>query len=166
MKIQTEIKITASQGQVWEVLAEQFGAVADWTTALRSSSLEGAVGKGAVRTCESAPFGPFPASTVKERLVEYDPQNHRFAYVAFSGLPAMFKHAQNNFSIERIDDSSCWVRSDAELALSLWLKPLGWLFAVIIKRDVKKVFEEMKYFIETGTIHPRKAASITEPANT
>lgn len=166
MNITTSIKLAASQAKAWEVLAEQFGEIATWTTALRSSTLEGPVQKGAVRICESAPFGPFPASVVKERLVEYDPQNFRFAYVAYSGLPAMFKHAQNNWSIERIDESNCWVHSHAVIKISWWLKPISWLLKALIKRDVKKVVIEIQHYIETGTIHPRKAASITEQATT
>ncbi len=156
MEIHTEIKVSASAERAY---------AAKWTTALESSSLEGEVGLGAIRTCHSNKVGPFPAAVSKERLIDFDPEHYRFTYVVQSGLPTIFKNAQNAWSIVPINKSSCIIRSFASIEVNGWLRPINWIVLLLIKRDLKKVFEEMEYYIEHGKVHPRKAKSILEPAN-
>ena len=165
MKLHTAIKISASQQRAWEVLAENFGSVAQWTTALRTSSLSGQLGVGAIRTCKSNQFGFFPAAIVQELLTEFKPKEFCYTYKVQSGLPKIFTGAQNSFSIDALDETNCLVSSQATIELTPWMKPFGWLFLLIMKRDIKKVFEEMKHYIEKGRVHPRKQQTLLESKN-
>ena len=156
MIISNEIRVSASADRAWEVLAENFGDAALWTSALNTSSLTGDLGVGAIRTCHSNKIGPFPANISKEILTEFDPRRRRFTYKVQSGLPGIFKGAQNAWSIESISHSSCIVKSRAVLELSVLIRPLSCVLSMLIKRDLKKIFEELHYYIEHNSPHPNK----------
>ena len=164
MKIINEIKLAVPAEQAWKIIGEQYGDAAQWTSVLEASSLIGELGVGAIRTCHSRAVGPFPASIVEERLTMFEPANYRLTYVAEKGLPGIFKKATNAWSIQPVDHNSCVVTSRAELKISVWLFPVKWIFPILISRDLKKVFEELQYYIERGKFHPRKIQSKLEPA--
>lgn len=162
MKISTKIYLSAPAEKAWEVLGDKFGDFGLWTSSLTSSKLNGNLGVGAVRTCQTPGFGPFAAAVVKERLVEFNPKEKRYTYVVESGLPAIFKNVKNSWSIESIDNKNCIIHSYAVAELSFWLRPFSWVFPLLIKRDLNKTFEEMSYFIEKGKVHPRKIKASSE----
>ncbi len=164
MQLHSKIEVSVPADRAWEVIADEFGNFGQITTALESSSLKGELGVGAIRVCNSKPVGPFPASVIEERLVEFDPVQKKYTYIAHSGLPAMFIKAQNTWSIESVTDTSCVIHSLAKLELKVWLRPLSGVLLWLIKRDLKKVFKELEYYIEYGNIHPRKA-NLNEPVN-
>ncbi len=159
MKIVSEITVAASAKRAWQVLAEQYGDAGVWTSVLESTTLTGQLGVGAIRTCHSKAIGFFPASVVEEQLVEYKPETFEFTYIAEKGLPGIFKRATNAWTIQPLDAGSCIVRSQATLITSAWIFPIRWIFPLLIKRDLSKVFEEMAYYIERGELHPRKVQS-------
>lgn len=166
MKIISEKTIAASAKRAWQVLAEQYGDAAVWTSALEKSTLTGQLGVGAIRTCHSKRMGFFPASVVEEQLVEYKPETFEFTYIAEKGLPGIFKKATNAWTIEPLDADSCIVRSKATLKTSAWIFPISWIFPLLIKRDLNFIFEEMAYYIERGELHPRKLQSNLKPVKT
>ena len=161
MKIRTEFKVSAPAERAWEVIAEKFGDAAEWAATLESTSLKGSLGVGAIRTCHTKGVGPFPPATIEERLIDFDPKQQRYTYVVESGLPPIFKSAQNSWSVESISETSCIVHTHVIAKLSLWLRPLEWLFPLLLKRDLKKTFEELRHYIEHGKPHPRKVKSIS-----
>ena len=164
MHIRDKVEVAASAERAWEVLGDGFGQFHQWSTALVSSTLKGQLGTGASRVCRVRAFGPFPAAVIEEQLTEFNPDQKRYTYVARSGMPAMFKSAQNTWTIEAIDASHCVIHTHAVVKLSVWMWPLGWLFPLLLKRDFKKFSEEMKFYIEHQKIHPRKAQSLLQPA--
>lgn len=163
MQIHTAINVSAPAEKAWEVIGEKFGDFGEWTTALESSSLRGELGVGATRVCRTNGVGLFPPMVAEERLITFDPEQKSYTYVVTKGLPAMFKRAQNAWSIETIDKTNCIVHSHVNIEMKTWIRPFSWIFGMAIKRDMKKFFSEMSYFIETGKIHPRKMKSIPEP---
>lgn len=165
MQFHTKTSVSAPIEKAWEVIGEKFGDFGTWTTALNSSSLVGELGVGATRVCHTHGVGLFPAATVEEQLIDFDPEQKRYTYVVQKGLPAIFKHAQNAWSIEPVNKTSCIIHSHVTLEFKTWLRPFSWIFTLLIKRDMKKYFEEMNYFIETGKIHPRKEKAIMESAS-
>ncbi|MBV1909525.1 MAG: SRPBCC family protein [Kangiellaceae bacterium] len=163
MKIISEITVQAPAERAWQVLAEQYGEAATWTSALESSMLTGKLGVGAIRTCHSKAVGPFPASVVDEQLIEFDSDKYQFTYIVERGLPGIFRSATNAWTIIPLESQSCKIRSHATLSASPWIFPIAWIFPIIIKRDLKYIFEEMAYYIERGEIHPRKVQANLEP---
>ncbi len=156
MNIYTELEVAASVEAAWQVIGGKFGEVGDIITALESSSLIGELNVGAIRKCRTNGVGPFPPAEVEERLVEFDPDNYRYTYVAHSGLPKMFTRAQNTWTIEKINSHSCVIKSHAAVEVTMWFRPFAWLVPLMIKRDLNRVFEELGYYIEHQKVHPRK----------
>ena len=159
MNLESKITVNASAQEAWQVLGEQFGTISEWSAALQSSSLNGELQTGAVRTCTSSGFGPFPPTEAKEQLTHYDPNSLEFSYTALSGLPKFIKEASNAWSIQTVDAHQCIVYSRAKVKLAWWLTPLAWLFPLLLKKDMKKFIEELVYRIENGRPHPRNNAT-------
>lgn len=160
MDIHTQVQVAASADNAWQVVGEAFGTVGDFTTAISASSLAGELGVGATRVCHTHNAGLFPKIVVEEVLTEFDRTNQRYTYVVNKGLPAMFEHAQNAWSIEPVDAATCVIHSHARLTLAFWFRPVEWLIKRMIQHDMKKYFEEIAYFVEHHQIHPRKAKQL------
>ncbi len=161
MRFQMEIDIKAPAEEAWKVLGEGFGTIAEWSCNLTTSSLDGDVKVGAIRTCVSAnSFGPFKAGSIQERLVAYDPLTMTFAYEAVSGLPGFMSHAGNRWSIHKVDGQNCVVRFDARAEVRGMLKLLGPLIEplmkLMMKADLNRFAEEVRYRLAEGRPHPRK----------
>lgn len=163
MKIYSEHHLTASSERAWHVLGENFAKIAQWASSLESSSLDGELGLGANRTCRIKSFGPIRATTIIEELLDFDAQAMQFTYHVKSGLPPFLSCAQNKWSIQSTGEDHCKVNSEALVKLKWWFWPLQWVFMLLIKRDMNKTFEEMRYFIENDKVHPRKLKSHKEP---
>ncbi|MGJ8681670.1 SRPBCC family protein [Paraglaciecola sp.] len=160
MECNNTIRVTTSAQRAWHVLADQFGDAAEWATTVETSKLVGKMGVGAVRACKTRAVGPFPANYIEEEITQFDPENRSYSYKLISGLPPIFSRATNTWSIRSISDNECEILSNVILEPKIWLRPLAWLFPLLIKRDLKHTFEELGFFIERGEAHPRKLATI------
>ncbi|TPV94050.1 MAG: SRPBCC family protein [Myxococcales bacterium FL481] len=155
-----EVELNASADQAWQLIGEQFGEIGDWASGLRASSLDRKVAVGAVRTCEINGFGPFPAGTIKEELLEFDPAARKFSYAAKSGMPRMFRSAKNRWSIEALGEDRCRVRSHASVDLHWWALPIAKLAGWGIHSEIERFAEDLRHRIERGVAHPRKQSAL------
>lgn len=156
MNIVTEIKVAAPAAHAWSVIGDKFGEIGQIITGLESSFLEGTLGVGAKRTCNTKGIGPFAPASIEERLVVFDEEARRFTYQAGNGLPSIFTHAQNTWSVEATGENACVIRSHAILRVKKWLMPIAWLFPILLRKDINKSFDEVRYYIEQGEVHPNK----------
>ena len=149
MIIETEIPINASAEKAWMALGEQFGDIAHWAPTIVESSLDGELGVGCVRSCRTEEsFGPFKASTVKEKLLVFDRDARVFEYQGISGLPGFVKVAKNRWSIHADGDQRCVVKMRATLELKGIMKILQPLMPLMLKKDLKKFKQKMKNYVE------------------
>lgn len=162
MEFDTKIEVSAPAEKAWQVIGEQFGDISDWSATLESSFLKGILGVGATRTCKGKGFGPFPPSTIVEKLTHFDPEKYQFTYEASKGLPAFIKKAKNAWSVETIDKDNCVIHTRAHVILSVWMKPFGWLLPMVLKRDMGLFTEELTYRVELGLPHPRNTVTHSE----
>jgi hypothetical protein len=70
--LRAEVTINAPAESAWAVIGDQFGDIGVWAAPIVHSWVESEPGAGAVRTCQIASFGPFPAGSIKERLTQFD----------------------------------------------------------------------------------------------
>lgn len=159
MDMHVEIIINAPAATVWAAIGAGFGDIGRWAAPITASSLDGAPGAGAVRSCQIAQFGPVPAGVIQERLLAYDPQAMTFEYDALSGMPGFVARAGNRWSVQARDADSCVVRQHAMLALRGPARALAPLMRPKLERDGRKVLEELKHWVERGAPHPRKIAA-------
>ncbi len=94
MDIHEQVEIEAPASTVWEVVGERFGDIARWTEFLDSSSLEGELGVGAVRTCRFQPNVFSRTGTIRERLTSFDRDAMRLSYEGI-GMSAFMERAIN-----------------------------------------------------------------------
>ncbi|MEM9950205.1 MAG: SRPBCC family protein [Chloroflexota bacterium] len=157
MKLSGEILINVPASDVWHILAHQFDRIGEWSSGIEHSSpnlkaikLDDAPMAG--RVCDVPAFGK-----IEETFIAYDEQAKTYTYEARVGLPFFVTSAQNSWQVNAIDANTCSVRFDAELTL---IPFVGVILAIPMRirlaRIIKNITEELKYYAETGAIHPRK----------
>lgn len=144
MKIETTLDIDAPASAVWHVLGEQFGDVAEWSDAIRKSSLDRPLGKGAVRTCDLKAFGPVPAGQITEELTQFDRGSRSLTYVVRSGVPRFMRFVENAWTVEAHNDRRSTVTSRATFHLAWWVLPLFPLFRIQLGRGLRSFVGELK----------------------
>lgn len=160
--MRTEIDLDAPASEAWQVLGEQFGAIGEWAVAIRSSSLDGDVAVGTVRTCEIGGFGPVGAGRITEELTELDADAMRFTYAARTGLPRMIQSAVNRWSVQSLGRERCRVRSHASIDVAWWALPLTPWIGWGMRLGVPRFVEELRHRVELGVAHPRKRAALAQ----
>lgn len=153
-----EVSIAAPASAAWTVLGERFAHIGEWAAPITDSTLEGALGVGAVRTCHIAGFGPVRPGAIKERLVYFDPEAMRLTYEAVEGMPGFIRTAINRWSVEPAGEARCVVRTHATLTLRGPMALLGWWLRRRTTADAALVLDELRHRVEHGAPHPRKAA--------
>jgi len=148
------------RAQPVEVLGERFADIGEWAVPITASSLDGTLGRGAVRTCRTACFGPVPAGTIKERLLDFDPDAMSFAYEAIGGMPGFMADAVNRWSVHPLDGQRCLARTHATLTLRGPAALLGFMLNRKLRADGSRVLDELRYRVEHGRPHPRKVRAI------
>jgi len=164
MDLSGEILVNAPADAAWQILGEHFADIGEWAVPIASSSLDGELQCGAIRTCHTARFGPVPAGIIKERLIEYDPRAMSFAYEAVAGMPGFIERAANHWSVHPLDDGRCLVRTRATLKLCGPAALFGCLLKWKLQTDSARVLDELRYRIEHGQPHPRKVRAMANGA--
>ena len=156
-----EVLINAPVSRVWDILANDFEHIDRWASVIARSeatddlpTIDAAPASG--RLCKAHGFG-----SVIEEITLFDPVHMRFSYKATRGLPFFIKDAINNWSVREVGPEKTLVTSRGELEMgffsSIFLMPM---FRIQMSRIGARMFEELKYYAERGTPHPRKVKSI------
>jgi len=156
--IRAEVTIEAPADEVWEVVAHQFDRVADWATAIPTSTSIAGVAtrvdapvKG--RVCTTG-VGMVPE--VEERIVAYDEANRTLTYEGY-GMPKFIKTARNRWQVEAIDDRRSRVSLEATLVPRGIIGGLMYLLLRIqLARIGPQFLSDLKYYVEHGDPSPRK----------
>jgi len=156
--LETKIDIDAPADAAWEVLGERFGEIAEWTSSITVSSLNGELQVGGTRTCEnSRGFGPFKPGIIEERLVIFDRSSMTFEYEGISGLPGMLRKAGNHWTVQEVDEDHCVVRSEAHIELKGFIRVFAPFMRLAMKSAVRKFTEELRFRVSNGYPHPDAA---------
>ncbi len=156
--LRAEVVIDAPAAAAWAVLGERFGQIGEWAAPITSSSVDGELTVGAIRTCQFSGFGPFKPGAIRERLFEFDPRAMTLAYESVEGMPSFVKMARNRWTVEPRSAASCLVRTHATLELQGPLRLLQFVVARRLQADGARVLDELRYQVEYGRPHPRKLA--------
>jgi hypothetical protein len=160
MEITGHTTINAPGSDAWRVIAHQFANIGQWASAIPTSCAapEVAPPVGAevgARVCATGVRG---FKEVREQFMFYDEDAMRFAYEATAGLPWIVRHAENHWRVFSLDQSRCQV--EVQAVVDLRLIP-GFLLAPLLRMQMRRLgqqtLEELKYYMEHGRPHPRKA---------
>ncbi|MEL6560832.1 MAG: SRPBCC family protein [Bacteroidota bacterium] len=156
MEIRQETIINKSIADCWEILGNQYVDIYKWASPVNHAEGDGKSGlNGAacdIRGCHVSGMGD-----IKEKLTDFDPENHYLAYEVITGLPAMMKAAKNSWKLSAIN------AEQTRLNMAGVIQPkgiLGSLLKPVLKMQfdkmTKNIVEEFKHYVETGEQHPRK----------
>ena len=169
MEIKKSITVNQSVNKVWEIMATDYTKVGEWTSAVTSSKpndevkprLTGAPAGG--RVCTAPGFGD-----IKETITHYDEKQKHFRYAAdISSMPFFVRGITNTWSFRSLGPGKTEVNMKMELDLNAFP---GTLMAPFMRMQMTKsadvVLEELKYYAETGKIHPRKLKALEKGRST
>lgn len=158
MEVIRAITINASANRLWQILAEDYDKVGEWTSEIPESSPNPDLPVGEGRVCTTPDFGD-----VKEIITHFDEQQRSFSYAAdIQKMPFFVREIGNSWRVEPKGDNRAVVHMHLKGRL---LPVFSQLMGPIMKRQMLKsvdtILEELKYYAETGQIHPRKREQLS-----
>ena len=152
MRKEHSIEINKSAAEVWALIGDRFGDTGLWTSQLDSSHMVGEVDEGGHRVCKIG------TKTLTENLTLFDPQNLVLEYDLIEGRPPIISTASNRWSVTALGPNRSRVTMRPDTKLKWWAGFLGPLIRSVTGKILAKVLEELKFWVETGEVHPRKKA--------
>lgn len=154
MEIKANFIINKSVADVWEILGNQFSSAYKWASVLNHS--EGRGNKIDHQVCESRTCDIQGMGRIQEKLLEFDPQKYTLTYEVVEGFPFFVKKGVNRFDLV-VEDNNTRVYTSAQFEtqgiIGFFMRPL---LKVQMKSILKKVTEDLKFYVENGYPHPRK----------
>ena len=152
MNAQGQITINAPASQVWRILVEDYDKVGEWATAVPESFTNPEVPEGEGRICSTT------LGNTTEVITQLDEQERNFTYSVEPENPPFFLEGiDNTWTVEPKGNNQSVVSMNADVKLKTAVAPL---IAPLMKWRMHKGFgtilEELKYYAETGQVHPRK----------
>lgn len=157
MQIKRQFTVNASADRLWEIMGLQFSQVSHWASSIydsqgHNSSIipQGAPCSG--RVCNTT-MGSF-----QETILRYDDQRKMISYNAKGDkMPFFVKQLANNWTFTPLAGGKCKVDMCLEISL---LPVFNLLMAPMMRMQmggiINQIVEELTYFAENGTPHPRK----------
>ncbi len=154
-----ETVINAPIEKVWAVIAEDWAGIGKWSSGVSHSQGFGEPIGGSdytIRACEITAVG---FDDTKEKILEYDAQNHLIKYELADGLPGFVKDAINVWTLEETSNGTLIKGKTTMRATGF----MGVMMKGMMKGATRKALEsmarELKYYVETGNLHPDKLKS-------
>lgn len=151
--------IDAPIEDVWAVLAEDWAGIGKWSSGVSHSQGFGEPIGGSeynIRACEITAAG---FDDTKEEILEYDTEKHLIKYQLADGLPGFVKDAINLWTLEETPEGTLIKGKTTMRATGV----MGFMMKGIMKGATRKALEsmarELKYYVETGKLHPDKLES-------
>lgn len=155
MKIRTEITIEKKANEIWEVMGNQFDQIHIWASFFKDSKPSGE--KKFSEIDYSARETVVEKGENTHSLDVFDSENHLLSYTVTAGAPPFAEKAEAQWSLESRNDQSCTVSINVNMELKDMIpeekatEVKGWL-----AKSSEEMLEELKFYIETGNLHPRK----------
>lgn len=161
MDVIRKIDVEASAERLWQILAEDYDRVGEWTSEINQSAANPDLAPGEGRVCTTPGFGD-----VKETITRYDEEERSFSYAAeVSTFPFFVKGVGNSWRVEKNGANGSIVHMHMQANL---LPVFAQLMGPVMKRQLAQsadtLLEELKYYAETGRVHPRKQEQLNQLA--
>ena len=146
---------------MWEVLGNQFGEISKWSSLISKSKVYG------VAKLEDLNYSERETNTTQgitvQEMTSFNPKKYSLSYKALSGTPFFIKNSNAKWSLSKLNDR----RTQLNMSIDIQTKGmLGLVLTPIVKIKLGKLGDELvgdlKYYLENGNPHPRKATSNQE----
>lgn len=153
MNIIVNVSIAKPIADVWEVMGNQFGQAAVWSSNFKTSA------PGGEAKFEGLDYSRRDTTTDRgntiQELTAFDPANYSLSYVITAGAPPIAQVAGATWSLNAASDSSTEVHLDFVMEPKMELSPeMEAKIRMGLTQSVQVLGEELKYYLETGTPHP------------
>lgn len=154
MKIEKELTIDANIGIIWNIIARDYSRVDSWNSAVLTSSARSGpklpMAPCSGRVCQTT-LGDFV-----ETIVVFDEERHRLSYEASGDkMPFFVKNMIARWELSSPSKGTTRVKMSLEVVLmpvfSLLMPPM---MRMQMGPVIKDTLKELKYFAETGRVHP------------
>lgn len=158
MIVQLKQEINRSAEECWKIFGGNYADISKWKSGMKSSEAEG-------EPFGDAPYGSrkLKASglTFSEKLVHFSNTERAFTYEVI-GLPFVISSARNEWRFTETDG-----KATLHMKLNLQvLSGFGWILGDLLKKNMTKemgkLLDEFKYYMENGEVHPRKQREKTK----
>lgn len=148
-KLHTSAVVNVTAKQLWKVIGEDYGAIANITPHLVSSkyidSTKTIGSEGCERECKLNESG---SKFIKEKMINYDPANMSFTNIIYQIERLPLESSQAVYKVEAIDSVSCRIVLDMQYRT----KPA--FMGVLAKGKFKKMTNDIaiyaEHYIKTG----------------
>ncbi len=149
----------------WQEIAVNFGQAHVWSSAIGSITVTkaGAAGElGDQRAC----FIPAFNGETKETIIQFDEDSGVFAYSVDQGLPPFVTYGAATWTMTELDRGRTLVTVEIKMDTAPGVPPQAIAFARAgMTQLVGSSIDEVKYYLERGTVHPRKIAAFNSTAS-
>ena len=166
IKFTKPITVNASAAKVWEVFAHGFNDAHKWMASVPHSyaqtngeSFDGAHSQG--RVCELNPNQK--GIKASEKFLAYNEENKTATVqIDFVNTPFLFpvKFNKVEFSLLEVGDN----QSKMTWKFCSNIKTLGFILWPLLRlgfgKFIKEIMEELQFYVENGTPHPRKIKAV------
>ena len=162
MQFQKSIRIDADTDTVWDVVAHQFDAVGEWSSAVQSSgpNPEASTPEGATvggRVC-ATDFGD-----LKETFTAYSEENKRFTFEV-TGMPSFITKAQNTVTVKPAGANASEVSLNILMETNAIGKIMAPMFKIRLTSTLNTFLDELKDYAESGTVSAKKQKQLAKAA--
>ena len=153
MDVKRQLTVNASAEKLWQILGEDYDRVGEWTSEIPSSAPNPDLPTGQGRVCKTDGFGD-----AKETITKFDETRRELAYVAeIEKMPFFVKEMGNSWRIESRGQNKSVVHMHLQGKLMpVFSQLMSGTMAKQMGKSADIILEELKYYAETGKIHPRK----------
>ncbi len=154
MKIDNVVVINKSVDSVWEIVGNQFGNAHIWASLLRHS--EGNGKNITEKVCDSRTCDIKGMGRIHEKILEFSPDNYTLSYEVSEGFPFFVKHGVNRWRlVPEGEQTLFFMNAEIEFKglIGMMMKPM---MKMQMSSIMKKTAEDLKFYAENGTPHPRK----------
>lgn len=159
MRIETEVVVNRPAQAVWAVLGNQFGEAHVWGSALIHTQGHGR--SIAPQVCESRTCHINGMGRIRERLLDFDPDQFTLEYEVVEGFPFFVVRGVNRWTLVAEGEMVTRVRSVATITTR---GAVGMLMAPMLRLQMtslmRRLLEELKHYVEHGSPHPRKVKAL------
>ena len=168
MDVKKTITVDQSLEKVWQIMATDYTKIGEWTSAVDYSKPNGAIkttledAPAGGRVCTAPDFGD-----IKETITQFNEDKKKFSYKAdASAMPGFVKGISNDWSFRSLGPKKTEVNMHIHVDLNAFP---GALMSPLMRIQMTKAGNtvlELKYYAETGNIHPRKVKALKKAGRT
>jgi hypothetical protein len=157
--VKQELIINASIDSTWQVMGTEFSEVDTWCANFIESEASGN------KKFNDIDYSSRITVTTKgentQALDKFDPVNHILKYHITEGKPSISKEASAVWSLVDLESKKTKVILEFKFVAKGWIGLfMSGKVRSLINSTSEEIAEELKYYMENGTVHPRKIESL------